>query len=135
MSNYNDDKKYGFNNKSYSSKNITQHGKKLPVQDEEVKIIGIKPEISRNVSAIGRNIEFRKAQPYSDKETWINWQCLEVSSPNIDYCGQYYTSYYQLQPDSYNQCQHYCHHITTQQAPYITDYDKEKWIKSVLLIV
>ena len=47
MSNYNDNKKYEFNNASYSSKNITQHGKKLPVEYEDIEIICIRPEDSR----------------------------------------------------------------------------------------
>ena len=33
--------------------------------------------------------------------------------------------YYQPQPANYNQRQQYHHDRTTQQAPYITDYDKE----------
>ena len=47
MSNYNDNKKYGFNNVSYSSKKITQHEKISPVKYEEIKIIGIRPLISK----------------------------------------------------------------------------------------
>ena len=54
--------KYGINNASYSYKNIIQHGKKSPVQDEEIKIIGIRPAISITFSSIGRNIEFPQSQ-------------------------------------------------------------------------
>ena len=50
-----------------------------------------------------------------------------MSSSTNDYCGQHDTSYYQPQPpDDYNQRQQYLHHITKQQASYITDYDKGK---------
>ena len=47
MLNYNDNRKYEFNNASYSSKNITQHGKKLPVEYEDIEIICIRTENSR----------------------------------------------------------------------------------------
>ena len=55
MSNYNDNRKYWFNNVSYFSKKITQHGKKLPVEDEDIENIGTRPAISRTFSPIGRN--------------------------------------------------------------------------------
>ena len=47
MSNYNNNKTYGFKNESSSSKNITQHRKKSAVEDEEIVIIGTRPAISR----------------------------------------------------------------------------------------
>ena len=47
MSNINNDKKYGFKNASYFSKNITQHGRKLPVEDEDIDIIGTRTAINR----------------------------------------------------------------------------------------
>ena len=34
--------------------------------------------------------------------------------------------YYKTQPTTYNQRQHYCHDRRTQQAPFKTDYDREK---------
>ena len=50
-----------------------------------------------------------------------------ASSSTNDYRGQYDTSYYQPQPSTdYNQHQQYCNPTTTQRAPYIPDYDKEK---------
>ena len=52
------------------------------------------------------------------------------------YHEQYNTLYYKHQlPDNYNQRQQYHHHITTQQYPYRTDYDKEKVNNVVLIIV
>ena len=47
MLNYYNNNKYGFNNASYSSINITQNGKKSHVEDAEIKIVGIRPAISR----------------------------------------------------------------------------------------
>ena len=61
MSNYNDNKKYRFNNASSSSENITQN-RKSPVEDEDIEIIGTKPVISITLSPIGRNIEFAQSQ-------------------------------------------------------------------------
>ena len=44
--------------------------------------------------------------------------------------------YYQPQPPAYyNQHRQYRHHITKQQYPYRTDYDKEKVNNVVLIIV
>ena len=56
MSNYNNNKKYGFNNTSYSSTKITLNSKKSPVEYDELKIIGIGPESSRTFPPIGRQI-------------------------------------------------------------------------------
>ena len=39
--------KIEFNSASYSFKNITEHRKKSPFEDEYIKIIGTRPEISR----------------------------------------------------------------------------------------
>ena len=50
MSNFYDKKIYGFNNASYSSKKITPHGKQLPVANDEIEIIVIRPVISRTFS-------------------------------------------------------------------------------------
>ena len=56
MSNYKDNKTYEFNNASPSSKNITQHSKKSPVEDKNIEIIGTRTAISTNISLIGKNI-------------------------------------------------------------------------------
>ena len=45
MYNYNS-KKNEFNDASYCSKNSTQNGKKLPVEDDEIENFGTRPEIS-----------------------------------------------------------------------------------------
>ena len=50
MSNYNDNTKYGFNDASYSSKKITQHGKKSPVGDDDIEIVGTRPTITKTFS-------------------------------------------------------------------------------------
>ena len=47
MYNYNDNKKYGFNDESSSPKKSTQHVKNSPVEDDEIEIVGARPEISR----------------------------------------------------------------------------------------
>ena len=57
MSNYNDNKKYVFNDSSYSSRNITHNGKKSPIEDDENKIVDTRPAISRNFSPSGRKIK------------------------------------------------------------------------------
>ena len=54
-------KKYWFNNASYYSKKNTQDGKKLPVEDNEIKIVETRPAIGRTFSQIGRQIEFPQA--------------------------------------------------------------------------
>ena len=46
MSNYNSNKKNSFNSESYSPKNINEHGKKSPFEDEKIRIIGTRPAIS-----------------------------------------------------------------------------------------
>ena len=56
MPNNNDNKKYGLKNASSYPKNITEHRKKLPVEDVENEIIGTRPAVSRKFSTIGRNI-------------------------------------------------------------------------------
>ena len=61
MSNNNDNKKYGINNVSYSFKKINYHGKKLPVEYDDIKIIGIRPSISRTFSPIDRQIKFSQS--------------------------------------------------------------------------
>ena len=53
MFNYND-KKYRFNDASYSPKQSTQHGKKSPLEDDEIEIIGANSAIGKNFSPIGR---------------------------------------------------------------------------------
>ena len=116
---------YGFNNASSYSKNITQHLKKSPVEYKEIEIIGTRPSISRNFPPIGRNIEFAQSQCLSDRETGDNFQSCSVLNSTNYYCVQHDTLYYQPQSlANYNQLQQYCHHRTTQRAPYRTDYDK-----------
>ena len=92
-----------------------------------IKIIDIRPEISRFFSPIGRNIEFPQAHCFSERKPERNWQYREVSSSTNDYLRQHDTSYYQPQPAICNQRQRYRHDRTKQQAPFITDYDREKW--------
>ena len=89
-------------------------------------MIGIMPEISRDFSSIGRNIEFAQAQFFNESKTERNCNYCEVSSSTNDYRGQHDTSCYQAQPASYNQRPHYLHYRTTQQAPYRTYYYREK---------
>ena len=43
MSNYNDNKEYGFTDVSYSYKNSTQHGKKSPIEYDKKEIVGTRP--------------------------------------------------------------------------------------------
>ena len=109
MSNYNENKIYGFNNAPYSSKNITQHGKKLPVEDDDIKIIDLRPAISRTFSPIGRQIEFPQAQLFSESKAERNCHYRESSSSTNYYHGKHYTLYYQHQPANYNQRQKYLH--------------------------
>ena len=61
MSNYNDNKKYGFNDASYSSKKSTNYGKKSPVDNDKIKIVGTRPVISRKLPPSGRQINFSQA--------------------------------------------------------------------------
>ena len=120
----------GFNNASLSSKNITQHGKIPPVEDEDIEIFGTSPAISRTFQPIVRNIEFAQTQLLSDRETGRNCQYCSLSSSTTDYRGQHDTSYYQPQtPDDYNQRQQYHSHRRKQQAPCRTGHDREKVYK------
>ena len=56
MSNYNDIKKYGFNDASYSYKESTHPEKKPPVEYDENKCFGTRPGISMNFSPVYRQI-------------------------------------------------------------------------------
>ena len=91
MSNCNDNRKYGFNNESCSSKNIARHDKKSHVEDDEIKVIGIRPEIGRMFSPISRQIEFPQAQQFSERKPELNWNYLPGSISNNYYRGQHYT--------------------------------------------
>ena len=102
MSNYYNNKKYGFNNTSKSSKKDTQNGTKSPVEDEENTFIDIMPAISRTFSPIGINIEFSQANRFSKRKPEHNWQSCEASSSTNGHLGQHDTSYYQHQPANYN---------------------------------
>ena len=53
MSNCNNNNKNSVNSASSSSKNINEHGNKSPVEDEEIGIIGITPEISTFFHQLG----------------------------------------------------------------------------------
>ena len=61
MSNYNDNKKYGFKDASYSSIKSNKHKQKSPVEDDDIKSFVTRPVISRNFSPIGKQIEFTQA--------------------------------------------------------------------------
>ena len=87
--------KSAFNSASYSYKNIHEHGKKLPFEDEEIRIIGNRPETSRTFSLIDRNIEITQTHHFSERKPDHNWQS----------CGQHYSSYHQPQPATHNQIQ------------------------------
>ena len=95
--------------------------KKVSVEDDEIKIISIRPAISRNFPRISRNIEFSQTQGFSDRKPERNWDSCEASSSTNDYCD---TSYYQPQLDDYNKRQQYHNYITTQQSSYRTNYDR-----------
>ena len=82
------------NSASYSYKNINEHGKKLPVEDEYIRFIGARPAISRNFSPIGRNIEITQTHRFSERKPDCDCQSY----------GQNDSSYYQPQPATYNQC-------------------------------
>ena len=58
MSNYNDNKKYKYNNASYSYYKSNKPGKKSPVEDDEIEIVGTRPAFNGNFSPIGRDIIF-----------------------------------------------------------------------------
>ena len=79
------------NSASYSFKNITEHGKKSPVEDEEI-IISTRPAIGRSLSPIGRNIYISQTNRFIERKSGFNWQSR----------GQHDSSYYQPQPDTYN---------------------------------
>ena len=80
MSNHIDNKNYGFNNASNSSKNITQHGKNSHVEDEEMKIIGMRPVISKTFSPIDINEAFPQKKRFSERKTECHCRCHEDSS-------------------------------------------------------
>ena len=46
-------------------KNITEHGKESPVEDEDIKIIGTRPVMSRTFSPVGINIEIPQTHCFS----------------------------------------------------------------------
>ena len=69
-------------------------------------------------------MEFSKEQRFNEREIGINWRYCKASSSNNDYHGKHDLSYYQPQPDNYNQRQQYFHHRIIQQSTYRTDYDK-----------
>ena len=88
MSNYKDNKKYGFNNESSSSKNITQNRKKSPVEDKYIEIIGTRPAIGIILSPIGRIIEFAQTHRLNNREKGLYFQYFSVSSSTNDYRGK-----------------------------------------------
>ena len=57
---------------------ITRYGKKTPVEDENIKIIGRWPEISRTFSPIVIDIEFPQAQRFSESKPERNYQSCEA---------------------------------------------------------
>ena len=65
--------KIAFKSASYSSKNKNYHEKKSPFEDEEIRIIGTRPAISRMFSPIGRNIEIPQTHRFSEIQTDHNW--------------------------------------------------------------
>ena len=52
--------KYGFKNAPSSYKNITQHRKRLPVENEEIEVIGTWPAISRKFHRLAESYIFHK---------------------------------------------------------------------------
>ena len=52
MSNYNYNKKNGFNYASYFYKNIFQNGKKSHVEDDAIEPVGTRTAINRHFSSI-----------------------------------------------------------------------------------
>ena len=103
---------------------------KSHVEDDEIKIICIRPAISRTFSPIGRKIEFPQAKRFSERKPECIWHSCEASSSINDSRGKYDTFYYQ--PANYNQRQQYFHDRTSQQAPYKTYHDREN---AILFIV
>ena len=86
--------------------------KKSPVEYREIKIIDIRPAISRTFSRIGRNIDFLQSQRFSERKPEHKWKYRKASSPIHDYCEQHDTSHYQPQPSNYNQRRKYWHDRT-----------------------
>ena len=78
------------------------------------------PEISTSFSPIVTNIVIPQTHHFIERKQDHNWQ----------YCGQHISdtdsSYYQTQPTTYNQRQHYCENRRTQQAHSNNYYDREK---------
>ena len=68
--------KNGFNSVLYSSKNINEHGKKSTFEDEYIRIIGTRPEISRTFLSIGIKIEIPQTHRFSGIKTDHNWQIV-----------------------------------------------------------
>ena len=50
MSNYNDNKNYIYNDASYHYNKSNQNGKKSPIEDDEIEIVGTRPVLDRNFS-------------------------------------------------------------------------------------
>ena len=67
--------------------------KKSPVEDEEIIIIGTRPEISITFTPIGRHIKITQKHRFSEIKLDHNWKS----------CGQHNLSYYRPQPATYNQ--------------------------------
>ena len=68
-----------------------------------------------------------KPQNFIESIPERNRHYCEASISTKYYHGQHNTSYYQPAKD--NQHQQYRHDITTQQAPYITYFDRKKVLK------
>ena len=62
-----------FNSASYCSKNVTENVKKSPFEDEYIKSIITRPEISITSSPIGRNIEIPQAHRFSEIKSDRDW--------------------------------------------------------------
>ena len=58
MSNYNDNKNYIYNDASYYYNKSNQTGKKSPIEDNEIEIVGTRPVLIKIFSNIGRYIVF-----------------------------------------------------------------------------
>ena len=83
MIKYNDYKKYGFNNASSSSKNITQHRKNHLLKIKMLKIL------VQGLQSVEILHELAETQHLSDRETRRNWKSCSSSSSANDYHGQY----------------------------------------------
>ena len=57
---------------------------KSPVEDDEIKIIGTRPEISRKFSPIVINVEIPQTHRFSERKSYRNFQS----------CGKHDSSYY-----------------------------------------